>query len=144
MPAEATDHGRSAPSLGEFPAVTLRMARVNTASRQARDFARTELTDLDDSTLQTVLLVATELVTNAVLHAEAPIDLAFVPTPEAVLVTVTDCEPLHPELRPHDVDRTNGRGIALVSMVSRDWGSKLHDGGKTVWALIERPTQPAS
>jgi len=115
------------------------MARVNTASRGAREYLRTALTDVESDTLETVLLVTTELVTNAVLHAEGPIDLAVTVSPSRLVVQVFDCEPLPPLRRDHDLSRTDGRGIALVSMVTSDWGTRRHDGGKTVWGAIDRP-----
>lgn len=56
----------------------------------------------------------------------------------AVLVRVFDCESTEPTRRPLQVERTDGRGIALVAMVSADWGTVLHDDGKTVRAAISR------
>jgi len=104
----------------------------------ARDFVREQLGDLGENTLQTVLLVSTELVTNAVLHGRGPIDLSVEVNASSVLVRVFDYEPREPQLREPDVDRTDGRGIALVAMVSRRWGTSSHDGGKSVWAIIDR------
>ena len=138
MPARPTDDGRTVPGVVHARSLTLRMARVNTASRGAREYLRTALTDVESDTLETVLLVTTELITNAVLHAEGPIDLTVDVGPEQLVVQVFDCEPLPPLQQDHDLGRTDGRGIALVSMVSSDWGTRYHDGGKTVWAVIPR------
>jgi two-component sensor histidine kinase len=138
MPAGSADDGRSAPVVAGGRSLTLSLDRVNTASRAARDFLRRELVDLDEDTLHTLLLVTTELVTNALLHAAGPIDLSVAVDERRVVIEVFDCEPLPPTMRDHDVTRTDGRGIALVAMVSDDWGSRRHDGGKTVWAAVPR------
>lgn len=139
MAAGSQRYGRAVPAVADGRAVKLRLDRVDTASRVARAHLRTELAELDPETLETVLLVTTELVTNAVLHATGDVDLTATVGPRQVSVAVFDCEPLPPLVRDHDLQRPNGRGMALVSMFSREWGTRYHDGGKTVWSLIDRP-----
>ena len=75
MPAGSTGEGRAVPNVSDGRTLTLRMERVNTASRSARAFLRAQVTDVEPEVLETALLVVTELVTNAVLHADGPIDL---------------------------------------------------------------------
>ena len=139
MAAGMTGEGLPGPALTGAHGRDLRLDAVDSSARLARDFARSHLGEVERDTLDSVLLVTTELVTNAVLHASrGPIDMRIEVNPASVLVRVFDSEPREPTMRPHHVERTNGRGIALVSMVSAEWGTVLHDGGKTVWALVHR------
>jgi two-component sensor histidine kinase len=145
MPPRRVDGAaaRPVPTLDSGRTASLRLEPVPLSARSAREFVRRELRDedprsLDTASLDTVLLVATELVTNAVLHARSPIDLTLEVDDDQLLVKVFDCDEATPQERPPDVERQNGRGIALVSTVSASWGTVLHDGGKTVWAVVAR------
>lgn len=86
-------------------------------------------------------LGVSELVTNAILHANPPLTVRVRGTVEHPRIEVTDHSPgpLRPTtLQLVDVDddpTTFGRGLALVAMNSQQWGSESDvDGiGKTVW-----------
>jgi anti-sigma regulatory factor (Ser/Thr protein kinase) len=101
----------------------------------ARRFVRDLLDGADEDTLDTVLLLASELVTNAILHAHTPVELGVCVDGDRALVCVADrmpgSEPLTP--RDHSRDRPGGRGLALVADLSDDWGTTVFTGGKTVW-----------
>ena len=146
MPGGPTMQGRRSkvPTVGRPR--TVRLRPVGRAAPDARAFLRRELgTALDPETLESVLLVATELVTNAVPHAGTDLDLTVEVGAGSVLVRVFDCEPALPaEPKPgrDGAERTDGRGIVLVSLVASAWGTARHDGGKTVWAVIDRPAPP--
>jgi len=96
-----------------------------------------------------VALVASELVTNAVVHAGTTVGLR-IGRPRGrgtALIEVRDGAPLvgH-RLRPRRQARpghhTTGRGLAMVSQLSISWGVRPETEGKTVWALVraEDPT----
>lgn len=53
-----------------------------------------------------------------------------------VLVEVSDGSEAPPERRQCSVDRVDGRGLLLVEALSKDWGWRLDEAGKTVWALV--------
>ena len=101
----------------------------------ARRFVRDLLDGADEDTLDTLLLLASELVTNAILHAHTPVELGVCVDGGRALVCVADrmpnSEPLTP--RDHSRDRPGGRGLALVADLSDDWGTTTFTGGKTVW-----------
>ncbi|MCC9307912.1 ATP-binding protein [Kitasatospora sp. RB6PN24] len=86
---------------------------------------------------QDVLLVVSELVTNACLHAGGPVELVMRRRPGQITVEVTDRSPDPPVLRPPD-DRAQpgGHGLRVVTIVSLDWGTRPSGGGKTVWARV--------
>lgn len=87
--------------------------------------------DLSDQSEITELL-ATELVTNAVRHANRVIDLRLLRT-EALLVEVYDDDFTLPMLRDAAEDDEGGRGLQMVSRMSRRWGSTRTASGKVVW-----------
>jgi two-component sensor histidine kinase len=103
----------------------------------ARAFVRDRLPAVDDATLETVLLVSSELVTNAVIHARTAIEVGITVTTNKVLVTVHD-EDLG---RPADNDpaREGGRGLGLVAAMAEETATERHLGeGKTVWFRLAR------
>jgi anti-sigma regulatory factor (Ser/Thr protein kinase) len=86
-----------------------------------------------------VSLLLSELVTNAVRHAESP-SVVTVALADGVLeVAVTDREPgrlprLCPDVGP---DAEGGRGLAIVEGVANEWGTSLLPDGKKVWFRLQ-------
>ncbi|MFJ6632721.1 SpoIIE family protein phosphatase [Streptomyces sp. NPDC091376] len=94
-----------------------------------RQLRRWGLDHLADSTE----LVVSELVTNAIRHSSGTIGLRII-RHEALTCEVTDTSNSHPRLRhPHTTDE-NGRGLHLVSQLTRRWGTRHTPDGKLVWA----------
>jgi anti-sigma regulatory factor (Ser/Thr protein kinase) len=87
-----------------------------------------------------VVLVASELIGNAVLHTSACVDDALDVTwdlePDAVVVGVRDASETLPELRATNPTETGGRGLTIVAALALDWGVRRNDGGKQVWARV--------
>lgn len=86
----------------------------------------------------TVALLTSELVTNAVLHACSPIEVTVEIRPGAVHVQVSDDLPgLHQE---PDGSRHGGRGLVLVAAMASDWGISARGEavGKSVWFEVAR------
>lgn len=97
--------------------------------------------DLADS----ASLGVSELVTNALLHADPPITVSVRGTRAHPRVEVRDTSHARPEPNPDITDEesllsTVGRGIAMVAMFSASWGSEIDADGKTVW--FEPTTEP--
>jgi anti-sigma regulatory factor (Ser/Thr protein kinase) len=111
-----------------------------TAARRALD--RWLLTrGVDEDLRDAVLLVATELVANAVQHARSGFTLAAEMLDDgAVRIDVFDRDTRLPVAGLADEDATGGRGLHLVSTLATDWGSGTADeegiSGKTVWAVV--------
>src|SRR4051812_12224603 len=86
-----------------------------------------------------LLLLLTELVTNAVRHSGAmngdPIEIDMRERPDCVRVEVAD--PGQGFERPRrlvpDLTRTGGLGLVLVDRLSRAWGTRRTDKGSLVW-----------
>ena len=81
-------------------------------------------------------LVASELVTNGLLHAGAPVELRVRRTANGVRLEVEDRSRVAPVRPVAGVDAMTGRGISLVEAVSRRWGVEQLPGGKTVWSEL--------
>jgi anti-sigma regulatory factor (Ser/Thr protein kinase) len=102
----------------------------------ARAFICETLAAADHDAQYVALLLGSELVTNAILHARTPVRLGIVLDGDLALVCVGD-RMIGAELTPqrHVHDR-RGSGLALVAELSDHWGSAAHAGGKTVWFTI--------
>ncbi|MEV3968757.1 SpoIIE family protein phosphatase [Streptomyces sp. NPDC050698] len=85
----------------------------------------------------TVLLVVSELVTNALVHTQGAVRVELTLAADRLRVTVSDSSPRAPA-KPVVVDweSTGGRGLFLVEAVSAAWGSVPVGGGKQVWSEI--------
>ncbi|MFR9799913.1 SpoIIE family protein phosphatase [Streptomyces sp. MS06] len=83
-----------------------------------------------------VELIVSELVTNAVRYAGAPIGLRLIH--DTVLVCeVSDPRNTQPRLRRAAPGDEGGRGLFLVAQVSTRWGSRYGQSGKTIWAELD-------
>jgi len=81
-------------------------------------------------------LAVSELVTNALLHAEPPISVRLGGTHEFPRFEVRDgsVKPPSPAIDLVDgVLLTTGRGLGLVAMCSSAWGARIQADGKVVW-----------
>jgi anti-sigma regulatory factor (Ser/Thr protein kinase) len=87
-----------------------------------------------------VALVATELVTNAVVHAASSSRLRIGLDQRGLWLEVRDYRPGDsPRPRPRIVGGDGGRGLHVVDAVAYQWGVTDHSDGKTVWALVRLP-----
>ncbi|OLZ64512.1 PAS sensor protein [Streptomyces sp. IMTB 2501] len=93
-----------------------------------------------------VLLVVSELVTNALVHTQGPVRLDLMLREDRVRVCVSDSSPRAPA-KPVIVDweSTGGRGLLLVEAMSESFGTVPVAGGKQVCSEIAVPRrEPAS
>ncbi|EFL32619.1 histidine kinase domain-containing regulator protein [Streptomyces viridochromogenes DSM 40736] len=89
-----------------------------------------------------VLLVVSELVTNACLHAEGPDQLWITCDNKVIRIEVADRGTGQPAPRtPHRAGRPGGHGMFIVQRLCLDWGVVRTPGvaGKTVWAELGAP-----
>ncbi len=105
----------------------------------ARRFVAGAVPDLDADTGDTLLLLVSELVTNAVVHARTEVEVAVAVTDEDVVVAVHDLDLGRREQRSDD--RDGGRGLGLVRSLAADSGMIVHpEGGKSAWFRLHRST----
>ena len=86
--------------------------------------------------LDDLLLVVSELVTNAVLHAHTPARFVLRWDGRCARIEVTDGDHQLPRV-PVEAPAIGGRGLFLVDRLSTAWGSDPSPSGKTVWATVE-------
>lgn len=104
----------------------------------ARAFVRDHAPPLSADAREVLLLLTSELVTNAVLHARTDIELGITVADHSVLVTVHDEDLARPEQRPYE-GREGGWGLGLVTALAASSDMTLHPGdGKTAWFVLPR------
>ncbi|GHG79809.1 ATP-binding SpoIIE family protein phosphatase [Streptomyces griseocarneus] len=110
-------------------------------ARQARRLARRALTrwGLEELTDSVELLVS-EVITNAVRYAERPITLRLLRT-DVLRCEVGDDVPQLPRLRQARPSDEGGRGLYLVNKLARRWGATRLSTGKVVWFELPLPSQ---
>ncbi|MDW6058286.1 SpoIIE family protein phosphatase [Streptomyces sp. FXJ1.4098] len=86
-----------------------------------------------DEAVFTTELVVSELVTNAIRHAQAPIQLRLIHDRD-LICEVSDGSNTAPHLRRARVFDEGGRGLLLVAQLARRWGTRHGPTGKTIWA----------
>jgi len=89
-----------------------------------------------------IRLITSELSTNAVQHARTAFTLTLKGLDDVVVVTVEDRVSVSPDVPapPHVMD-TGGRGLAIVEVLSHEWGVITDSpGSKTVWASFLKRT----
>lgn len=83
--------------------------------------------------------MASELLTNAVLHSNGEIRLRLSIDHDVIRVEVVDDSSAEPVLRHPPADATSGRGIEIVDTLASRWGvEEIPGGGKSVWFEVGR------
>ena len=115
------------------------------AATVARRAVRNQLSQLSaDDFSEAASLAVSELVTNAMVHAGAPVEIAVWARPDAVRVEVSDSSRHLPQARGYAVTAGTGRGLLLVEHTVDRWGAHLTPAGKTVWFEIGAPVWSTS
>lgn len=113
---------------------------VAASAREVRRLVAQALDGVDATTGQCVQLLASELATNAVLHAGTPFTVKVYATDAVVRVDVTDQGGGLPAIR--EADSGGGRGLRIVQEVASRWGVRREDDETTVWFELDRPAVP--
>ncbi|MEU3481122.1 ATP-binding protein [Streptomyces sp. NPDC033754] len=119
-------------------------AEVGRARRWARSrLAGSGIGD-DEPLAETLVLIISELVTNAVVHTGCPAVLRMLFAAEGgVRVEVADASDRPPQPRHAEGDDTNGRGLELVDGLADRWGWQPEGAGKSIWCEVD-PVSVAS
>jgi anti-sigma regulatory factor (Ser/Thr protein kinase) len=129
----------------------LRLVGASGTVQRARDFTRQALRDWgwlpaatadQRAAAEDALLIVSELVTNACLHADGPDELRIGYGPKVLRVEVVDAGSGQPTPRtPHRAGRPGGHGMFIVQRLCLDWGVVRNPEGvgKTVWAELAGP-----
>jgi anti-sigma regulatory factor (Ser/Thr protein kinase) len=115
LPADVTAPGRA--------------RRIVAASLAAHGF---------DDLVEPAVLLASEVVTNAVVHGGGHARLGVEHDHRRIRVTVSDASSARPRRLDLGLDATSGRGVQLLDQLATRWGVDIHPArGKTVWFELE-------
>lgn len=89
-----------------------------------------------DALIPDAQLVLTELLTNAIVHAESSCTVTLELSGTSLHIEVSDDDPTPPQPQPFDVMREGGRGLLIVSSLASAWGIEPNATGKRVWAHL--------
>ncbi|WP_175410909.1 ATP-binding protein [Streptomyces sp. TRM64462] len=123
--------------------LTLHWNNAPSSVGRARRALRTALAGWNAEAVEDeAVLVLSELLTNAVQHAQAPgrpLATRFTRLPDGgVRIEVHDASEAHPKpTTPQPPDAEAGRGLHLVTALAASWGVTRQEGGKTTWAELK-------
>ncbi|WP_432535318.1 ATP-binding protein [Kineococcus arenarius] len=122
----------------------LRLPAEADSAAHARSHVRRALAgQVPDEVVADAEVCASELVTNAVLHAGGTVLLTVHVTTAAVRLEVADTSPVTPQWVPHSLTAATGRGLPLITALTVARGTDPHDDGKTVWCELSTSPAPA-
>ncbi|MDH2410287.1 ATP-binding protein [Streptomyces fenghuangensis] len=121
---------------------------------RARRWARSRLAGFglepDESLVETLVLLVSELVTNAVVHTGRPAVLRMLLSGRLVTgggtvrIEVADTSSSPPRRRRTEGDATGGRGLELVVGLADRWGWLQEGTGKRIWCELDRGSGAAA
>jgi len=120
------------------------LAAEPVSASKARDFVCQHLVAHDLLYLvEDIRLVASELATNAMVHARTPFVVTLSEMNGVVLLAIRDGSTSVPVPTTPQVMDMGGRGLVLVELLSHEWGASTDGSGtKSVWASFATRTRP--
>jgi serine phosphatase RsbU (regulator of sigma subunit)/anti-sigma regulatory factor (Ser/Thr protein kinase) len=101
--------------------------------------------DVDEDRVDDLMVIASELATNAVVHAGTAFEVSCTLLADAIRLRVRDGYPgrgLPAVLPARDPGRPSGRGLTLCASLSSAWGVEYTPTSKTVWCQLELAPPP--
>ena len=93
-------------------------------------------------TCDDAVLVLSELVTNAMVHAGAGCTVGLQHRDDLLRLEVRDPSPREPVLRPVAPAVVGGHGLRVVDALAESWGWERTSDGKRVWAIVPAAVHP--
>lgn len=110
---------------------------------RAREFLREWLRSVELAALaEETELLASEVVTNALIHGDGDVHMDLRRYPNRVRVEVRDSDPhlaLPVSISLAEDEAEDGRGLLIVSAIASAWGNSPSGRGKTVWFELPAP-----
>lgn len=127
-------------------ALTAEPISVPTARKAVRE--RCQDCGADGMACDAAVLLVSELVTNAVLHARTPMALLVEQRDTQLYVAVRDWSTAFPKARRYNIDNATGRGLRLLEAMASAWGVQKviesEQPGKIVWFELPLLTAEAA
>ena len=119
-------------------AARVALPRSPSSVAAARRFieARAAAWSFPEQASEQLVLIGSELVTNAVLHARTGLTLTLELRDDRVRISVMDRSKAPATLRHYRPDALTGRGLGVVAALSDSWGVSAAADGKVVWAEL--------
>jgi anti-sigma regulatory factor (Ser/Thr protein kinase) len=123
--------------------VSVSLPTDDTAPAKARRSARSVLDQWDlDHLRDTLLVVVSELVTNAVRHGRPPVRMSFRYVDDRLTVGVHDSQPpTTASATDPGPEAESGRGLFIVSALGSITGSRDESNGKVIWVELDTCSQ---
>lgn len=131
---------REHPALAPSAAASERRANLDPVPASvglARSLVRESLAGFDNDARDVALLLTSELVTNAVMHASTEVKVTVAVADGVAEVGVTDSSSAVPTMRRSTWRAEGGRGLRLVDLLTQEWGVTPLPGGKQVWFRLD-------
>lgn len=112
---------------------------VSFARRKVVDKVRSWNVPLNDDVADSICLVASELISNAVIHGKGPVTVTVYHRPGRLVLDVVDGDPAAPRTSCAQAGDEGGRGLALVEILASRCAWEPVGQGKRVWAEIALP-----
>ena len=125
---------------------TLHLEPVVESTPVARHWIAAHLRGVSPDVVECAGLLTSELVTNAVLHANTPLCVTLHILPDRIRVDVADSSTVLPSLKDYGREAATGRGLTLFDTLASNWGVQPVEGGKIVWfeLPVDFPVKPDS
>lgn len=121
-------------SVADHGSFETRLSPQPSSVAEARARVRALLLDAGrEDLVESAVLLVSEMVTNALLHAGTEIDLRAGLGAEGLRVEIGDGSPHLPSRRRYAATSGTGRGLLMLESMVDDWGVTRHREGKTVW-----------
>ena len=106
---------------------------------EGRRFVARTLRDweVDEARIEPVMLVANELVANAIVHAQSAPVLSLAAAGTDLMLRVSDDSGTPPVAQAPGKDEYTGRGLMLVEALADRWGIDTSGSGKSVWVAFD-------
>ncbi len=125
-----------------------RRLRGPQAPHRARELVRALLADQPEDVVEVAVLLTSELVANAVTHAQgtAQVRMSASARSGRLRVYVADDDRALPILKHPSLEGDSGRGIEIVDHLASRWGVECSasEDGKSVWFELRLPSGSAS
>jgi len=111
------------------------LAELPAARKWVADFLSAQ--GIPTKLAQLAVVLADELVANAITHGAPPIEISLSTTAGIVRCEVADGSNTIPALNIADPTEISGRGIQLVAKLANRWGTSVAGPGKRVWFELD-------